>query len=153
MRALISVQSNAPGVVLPPNTGDPSNNTPLPPALRMTDTMEDFFLATVTPRGSRPDMELPNSRMVDLASEVENLRRQLKDSDAEIRRIIVVQGNPDPSQAVPSHLDNGPAYFPHQLEFVLGLDERLVAIANVFSARLTRCWAPCGVGSLHRRSE
>jgi len=87
MRALISVQSNAPAVILAPNTGDPSNNTPLPPALRMTDTMEDFFLATVMPRGSRPDMELPNSRMVDLASEVENLRRQLKDSDAEIRRI------------------------------------------------------------------
>ena len=32
-------------------------------------------------------MELPNSRMVDLASEVESMRRQLKDSDAEIRRI------------------------------------------------------------------
>ncbi|MFL5243241.1 MAG: protein kinase domain-containing protein [Gemmataceae bacterium] len=87
MRALISVQSSAPAVVLAPHAGDPSSNTPLPPALRMTDTMEDFFLATVMPRSSRPDMELPNSRMVDLASEVESMRRQLKDSDAEIRRI------------------------------------------------------------------
>ncbi|HEV3237743.1 MAG TPA: protein kinase [Gemmataceae bacterium] len=87
MRALINVQSDVQSVVLPPNPGDPSLLTPLPPALRMTDTMEDFFLSTVVPRGSKPDVELPNSRMIDLASEVDHLRRQLSDSDAEIRRI------------------------------------------------------------------
>jgi serine/threonine protein kinase len=87
MRALINVQSNAHAVVVPPNPGDPSLLTPLPPALRMTDTMEDFFLSTVVPRGSKPDMEAPSSRMIDLVSEVDSLRRQLTESDAEIRRI------------------------------------------------------------------
>jgi serine/threonine protein kinase len=87
VRALLAQSAGGNGVSLPPRSVDPATDTPLPPALRMSETMEDLFLAAPDPTAmSDHDLEVPPQRLSELQVENAELRRLLAHSRTGLKR-------------------------------------------------------------------
>jgi len=87
VRALLAQSVGGTTVSLPPRSVDPATDTPLPPALRMSETMEDLFLGTPDSAAmSDPEMEVKPQRLSELQAENAELRRLLAHSRTGLKR-------------------------------------------------------------------
>ncbi len=87
VRALLARSTGGAAVSLPPRSLDPATDTPVPPALRMTETMEDLFLGPAdTSINSDTELELQPARVKELTAENAELRRLLAHSRTGLKR-------------------------------------------------------------------
>jgi serine/threonine protein kinase len=87
VRALLAGASGGVAVSLPPRSIDPATDTPVPPALRMTETMEDLFLGPAdTSITHDTELELQSPRVKELTAENAELRRLLAHSRTGLKR-------------------------------------------------------------------
>ena len=73
---------------VPPRSVDPTTDTPLPPAMRMSETMEDLFLTSEPRELSDPEFEIAPRKLEELQAENAELRRLLAHSRTGLKRAI-----------------------------------------------------------------
>jgi hypothetical protein len=87
VRALLAGSNGGVAISLPPRSIDPSTDTPVPPALRMTETMEDLFLGPAdTNINNGTEVEQQSPRVNELMAENAELRRLLAHSRTGLKR-------------------------------------------------------------------